>query len=229
MNRQELEKALTRIRHDDPDNRTDLPPNDFDAICGACNAAIQAYLDDRGATEARRWRQVRKLAVGKGRRSISGMIQEIAQTTRTLSPQDPEILEIQPRLQRIEQELGQLAASADRRLRYYGPVNERGQLYVQVMRSWVNAGGSLGASPYGPLQRLLCFVAEQVNQQLRQLEAKGASIPETKFLELTPLGARDVIRREQKRQLRAHLAGENNLGAEAYLIDESGNRKDLDF
>jgi hypothetical protein len=210
MRRQELE-------------RIDLPSNvDLNALCAACNVAIRAYLDGTGATKARLWGRIRGLAANK----IVGGLQA---ALRALPPNDPETL----RAQQLADELEQLQARASRRIQEHGPISEKGQLHVQIMRGWTNAGGSLGASYSGPLQRLLCFVAQHINEKLDQRERGGASIPQTRFVKLKPSGARDAISREQKRREILTVArtgedwcGKGKLGADAYLLDQFGNRKE---
>jgi hypothetical protein len=185
---------------------------DLDAFVAECNVAIEAYLEGTGIAEARQWRRVQKLLRHDAVLALEGIL--------PLLPSNPDAPQA-----RLIADLKETREQANRRVQYFGPISEKSQLFVRTMWAWTDAGGLLGASEHGPLQRVLCYVAERVNQELVRRNRGGDSVPQTKFVKLGPRGAKDVIDRErERRKTLTELRMKGKLGADA-LVDSFGRRR----
>jgi hypothetical protein len=143
---------------------------DLDRLCSGVNEVL-AHLDGR---DRRQWPYVQKLAQSK-------TFCEMPSALRNLAKVDGD----GPRLLSLADGMDELRARANFEARFDGKRGYRMRLYASVIRAWTTAGGALGASQSGPLQRFLCLLAKKLN------------------FELSPRGAKDVIERERKR--RHHL------------------------
>jgi hypothetical protein len=139
---------------------------DLDRLCSNVNAVL-AYLDGRD----RQWQHLQKLAKNKAVCKLQGVLRNLA-----------EVDEDGSRLMSLADGLKQTRARANFEASFDGERGYRKVLYASIMRAWTNAGGALGASQSGPLQRLLCLLAKNLN------------------FRLGPRGAKDVIERERNRR-----------------------------
>jgi hypothetical protein len=143
---------------------------DHDKLCSGINAVL-AHLEGR---DRRQWLLVQKLAQSK-------TFCKMQDALRNLATVDGD----GPRLWSLADGLDELRARAKLEAKFDAERAYRNVFYARVMRAWTTAGGTLGASQSGPLQRLLCLLASKLN------------------FRLSPRGAKDVIKRERNR--RHHL------------------------
>lgn len=145
----------------------------LDKLCSALKPVVHDYLDGTSMLRLRQWQRIQKLTESK-------TIIELRKVIRDMATVDPD-----PRHHLLLDALKHFSARAKfEATMFYGPRGQRRLLYAGVMRAWTNAGGILGASESGPLQRLLCLVAKRL-----------------KFT-LSPRGAKDAIEREKNRRER---------------------------
>jgi hypothetical protein len=170
----------------------------------AVNVAIQEYQTSSNtkpsSEQSRLWR---RLAFSK---CIGVFFQTIDRLGSYRHDADSE------KLLHLADELKQVLKKADARAVFYRPRDKKSRLYTGLIRAWIDAGGFLGASEEGPLQRFLCRIAKIVPFRL------GAR------------GAKAVIEREKERRaaltiLSEALGAQGRLSAGAFTIDQLGNRK----
>ena len=157
----------------------ELPAENRASTRAAVQAAVQEYLTGSGksqssAEHANQWQRVKRLA---GSKSLVAF-RESTRKLRLYQPLDPEA----EWLLGLADQLEVVPAKAGARALLYRPRSKKARLYKGLIRSWTNAGGSLGASEQGPLQRFLC-------QLVRKLGFR-----------LSDRGAKATIRREQERR-----------------------------
>lgn len=182
----------------------ELPAKTRASCRAAVEAAVQEYLTGRSAAERRcQWARVKKLAGSKTFTAFCGAIRKLA------SEEDPEI----NRLLELVDQLEELPKKAGNRAFVYGLRNRKMRLRAALIRAWTDAGGNLGASEEGPLQRFLRQVLGKVG------------------LQLTKRGIKAAIQREQERRAglivkHIGLGMHSALTAGAFVIDSSGRKKD---
>lgn len=205
------------------DTLMNWPPNEmeWDEILGelpaearastraAVDAAVHEYLSGSGdpqssAERAQIWRRVEKLADSKSIAAFRDAIQKLG-SYKPLDPEAKWLLE-------LADQLVVAPKKARARTLLYRPRSKKSRLYTDLIGSWTNAGGFLGASEEGPLQRFLCRVVRKIG------------------LRLSDRGAKAAIQREQERRatlkvLDLDFAPQGGMSADAFVIDPSGRGK----
>ena len=150
----------------------------------AVEAAVQEYLTgsrepQSTADRRRQWQRVKRLAASKAFIAFCDVTRKLA----SYEPLDPEL---RPLLKLVDQ-LEELPKKAGDRALVYGLRNRKMRLRAALIRAWTDAGGFLGASEEGPLQRFLRQVLGRIG------------------LRLTKRGVKAAIKREQERRSRLNV------------------------
>ena len=188
----------------------DLPVDGRLSARGAIDAAAREYLggavDAESSSErSQQWKRVQSLAKSTGILAFREAILKVC----SHDPMDPEAAW----LAGLADQLEAVAEKARARALFYRPRTTKARLYTGLIRAWTNAGGFIGASEEGPLQRFLCQITMRVG------------------ICLSDRGAKDVIRREQKRRAALEVLHEPPLGAvggmavTTSVIDPTGRKK----